>query len=100
CCFCYWIKRKRFLYCKHLVISLFPCIGGPAMIHSQLCKMKKIHLIRLMFWTGCPIRLSSKVASRSEEHTSELQSRFDLVCRLLLEKKKLFLLSLSTLFNC
>src|SRR5699024_12447709 len=27
--------------------------------------------------------------SRSEEHTSELQSRFDLVCRLLLEKKKI-----------
>src|SRR5216683_7802972 len=27
-------------------------------------------------------------ASRSEEHTSELQSRSDLVCRLLLEKKK------------
>src|SRR5207249_11286780 len=27
-------------------------------------------------------------AVRSEEHTSELQSRFDIVCRLLLEKKK------------
>src|SRR5699024_12453665 len=27
------------------------------------------------------------VEARSEEHTSELQSRFDLVCRLLLEKK-------------
>src|SRR5699024_11874251 len=27
---------------------------------------------------------------RSEEHTSELQSRFDLVCRLLLEKKKTY----------
>src|SRR5699024_1965272 len=27
------------------------------------------------------------IYSRSEEHTSELQSRFDLVCRLLLEKK-------------
>src|SRR5207249_9686455 len=27
-------------------------------------------------------------STRSEEHTSELQSRFDLVCRLLLEKKK------------
>src|SRR5699024_12036159 len=26
---------------------------------------------------------------RSEEHTSELQSRFDLVCRLLLEKKRI-----------
>src|SRR5699024_11888545 len=29
-----------------------------------------------------------KQKARSEEHTSELQSRFDLVCRLLLEKKK------------
>src|SRR5699024_12707081 len=29
------------------------------------------------------------VPDRSEEHTSELQSRFDLVCRLLLEKQKL-----------
>src|SRR5437868_11059754 len=28
-------------------------------------------------------------SERSEEHTSELQSRFDLVCRLLLEKKKI-----------
>src|SRR5699024_11258857 len=28
------------------------------------------------------------IITRSEEHTSELQSRFDLVCRLLLEKKK------------
>src|SRR5437868_10496732 len=28
------------------------------------------------------------LTARSEEHTSELQSRFDLVCRLLLEKKK------------
>src|SRR5699024_12387549 len=29
-----------------------------------------------------------RIDRRSEEHTSELQSRFDLVCRLLLEKKK------------
>src|SRR5437868_11643791 len=34
-------------------------------------------------------------SDRSEEHTSELQSRFDLVCRLLLEKKKFIQLSLS-----
>src|SRR5437868_8510087 len=38
-------------------------IGGPAMVRAA--------------------------AKRSEEHTSELQSRFDLVCRLLLEKKKI-----------
>src|SRR5699024_12551034 len=31
---------------------------------------------------------SVTILDRSEEHTSELQSRFDLVCRLLLEKKK------------
>src|SRR2546428_7560087 len=31
----------------------------------------------------------SVVTARSEEHTSELQSRSDLVCRLLLEKKKM-----------
>src|SRR5207249_12021190 len=32
--------------------------------------------------------VSEAIPLRSEEHTSELQSRFDLVCRLLLEKKK------------
>src|SRR5438309_8699006 len=32
---------------------------------------------------------------RSEEHTSELQSQFHLVCRLLLEKKKLITIHLS-----
>src|SRR5207247_10088669 len=35
-----------------------------------------------------PSSLRAESASRSEEHTSELQSRVDLVCRLLLEKKK------------
>src|SRR5207249_10065563 len=35
-------------------------------------------------WDGT----ASSLTWRSEEHTSELQSRFDLVCRLLLEKKK------------
>src|SRR3989449_5632287 len=34
------------------------------------------------------IRLRRRPALRSEEHTSELQSRLHLVCRLLLEKKK------------
>src|SRR5206468_12932961 len=34
------------------------------------------------------LRLASRTQRRSEEHTSELQSRSDLVCRLLLEKKK------------
>src|SRR5699024_11869139 len=35
----------------------------------------------------CGIRDMRPIIARSEEHTSELQSRFDLVCRLLLGKK-------------
>src|SRR2546421_9083631 len=40
-----------------------------------------------MFTSNLPKCYPSKL-NRSEEHTSELQSRSDLVCRLLLEKKK------------
>src|SRR5260221_10703150 len=45
-------------------------------------------------WCKCPrrclfqLRSVGSSADRSEEHTSELQSHSDLVCRLLLEKKK------------
>src|SRR2546427_9607771 len=38
------------------------------------------------YFKRCPIHLA--VNARSEEHTSELQSQSNLVCRLLLEKKK------------
>src|SRR5699024_11659957 len=34
------------------------------------------------------VPIIKKLEKRSEEHTSELQSRFDLVCRVLLEQKK------------
>src|SRR3712207_6878934 len=38
--------------------------------------------------SSSPIRARRRASARSEEHTSELQSRQYLVCRLLLEKKK------------
>src|SRR5699024_12648393 len=41
------------------------------------------HLSRVRVEVG-----ESMATTRSEEHTSELQSRFDLVCRLLLEQQK------------
>src|SRR5207249_9122809 len=48
-----------------------------------------ILLTALIVPMGRPARLRiGQKFVRSEEHTSELQSRFDLVCRLLLEKKK------------
>src|SRR5699024_11787234 len=45
-----------------------------------------------LFAILCPFMYAAQTLSsilRSEEHTSELQSRFDLVCRLLLEKKNM-----------
>src|SRR6266568_9381166 len=45
------------------------------------------------------LRAPTGSTSRSEEHTSELQSQFHLVCRLLLEKKKNSRTPLSTLYN-
>src|SRR5699024_11419009 len=46
-------------------------------------KLEKDGTLRLIVVPGS----DSERPLRSEEHTSELQSRFDLVCRLLLEKK-------------
>src|SRR2546427_2827376 len=40
----------------------------------------------IMAWRYCPF--ADRNPRRSEEHTSELQSQSNLVCRLLLEKKK------------
>src|SRR5699024_12363155 len=50
----------------------------------RICRIK---VYRLLFFPVCS-HLLCHCSVRSEEHTSELQSRFDLVCRLLLEKKK------------
>src|SRR5207248_9617029 len=52
-----------------------------------------IHLLNLSLGTHAFVVSASDVDTtnacvRSEEHTSELQSPYDLVCRLLLEKKK------------
>src|SRR5437868_8809040 len=48
-------------------------------------------MIRPAYMTAILSQFSETTAmyARSEEHTSELQSRFDLVCRLLLEKKNM-----------
>src|SRR5699024_11395676 len=46
-------------------------------------------ILRLLGQMLLNFSLSRLICFRSEEHTSELQSRFDLVCRLLLEKKKM-----------
>src|SRR5438067_5991112 len=60
----------------HDALPIF--LGGFREVEAQV-----VQLLRPQ--PGCLRQLGQH---RSEEHTSELQSRFDLVCRLLLEKKK------------
>src|SRR5690349_23590046 len=75
----------------HDALPIYEVLGGPA------CDLRPGHLPA----EGAPPALAGGAgaaesgrpalpgaALRSEEHTSELQSRRDLVCRLLLEKKK------------
>src|SRR3712207_8316522 len=58
-------------------------------LHVRICLGRRLSLL--------PIELLHKMWCRSEEHTSELQSRQYLVCRLLLAKKSTTLHSLSPL---
>src|SRR5207248_9666761 len=56
----------------------------------RLCLVRSESLGRALVEIGCAqkkIRVQRTGIPRSEEHTSELQSPYDLVCRLLLEKK-------------
>src|SRR5438034_6256644 len=54
-------------------------------------------VVRPVVRRGAAARLAEQ---RSEEHTSELQSHSDLVCRLLLEKKKTYISPLSNSTHC
>src|SRR2546429_6269839 len=67
---------------------------GPPVVHGPLATAalrsgNEDGLLCLHVVSGSPSRLHQRLGGkRSEEHTSELQSRLHLVCRLLLEKKK------------
>src|SRR2546422_7353043 len=76
--------------------TLFPYT---TLFRSLCAETKRVidHVNDLVVWicvqrdlvpAKCLGRLSDRAWRRSEEHTSELQSRLHLVCRLLLEKKK------------
>src|SRR2546427_2399090 len=64
--------------------SLFPDLGGGDHGHRDLLPADGGHLLP----DDRVDLVEDALAERSEEHTSELQSQSNIVCRLLLEKKK------------
>src|SRR5699024_12540102 len=62
-------------------------IGYRSWIHHTMLGLTNFTMIEDAM--GLRPRSDAMIELRSEEHTSELQSRFDLVCRLLLEKKNM-----------
>src|SRR2546430_8326006 len=75
-------------------VSIFPKSSSPAAAFSfapvTFCNSQRSFSPLKYVLSGSPVsaRKRSCPAARSEEHTSELQSQSNLVCRLLLEKKK------------
>src|SRR5207237_10326019 len=67
---------------RMLIIDLFPCEDGEAQERRMLPEVIPAARERDL-WIA-----DRNPQVRSEEHTSELQSHLNLVCRLLLEKKK------------
>src|SRR5260221_7517992 len=69
-----------------------PRNGLPESMNSRVAWVSFMLSSPRMQWANAPTpgrtRESARRTTRSEEHTSELQSHSDLVCRLLLEKKK------------
>src|SRR2546421_7233873 len=70
--------------------TLFPYTtlfrSGVGKVHRS--QTRRWWSVRVAVAVSSSMRTSGFATTRSEEHTSELQSRSDLVCRLLLEKKK------------
>src|SRR5207249_6314262 len=80
------INREKNTHCDQFrCVSISNVLKNPA--HQVLRRIAGTATI--MTKAGPILQARLYGARRSEEHTSELQSRFDLVCRLLLEKKNL-----------
>src|SRR3712207_7066210 len=63
-------------------------VRGAFEFQGQKCSAASRAYVARSVWNAMRDDFLAEVEARSEEHTSELQSRQYLVCRLLLEKKK------------
>src|SRR5690606_39103636 len=77
-------QRNKLIRVNKLPAFLRPAQQGFTAVNPAIAQivLGLVIKVELLFFQGVPHQL------RSEEHTSELQSRENLVCRLLLEKKK------------
>src|SRR5207249_8827755 len=91
-----WCFAEPSLQAGEIAIAIFPNCS-PRSSRSNAARASANENTRSMVGRNSPApstrtisrySASFPMVDRSEEHTSELQSRFDLVCRLLLEKKK------------
>src|SRR2546429_5798725 len=83
----------RFRRVRHRVLRLFGCV-------LTFCAYEEAHwraLERARLEFRSVGGIGGRRPHRSEEHTSELQSRLHLVCRLLLEKKKNIVIQCTTI---
>src|SRR5260370_9393108 len=78
-----WNELPRWLMRAN---SLMPMPLSPTMTFSGVKSFKTAEAFKLFLLRRSAV--CAPVIMRSEEHTSELQSHLNLVCRLLLEKKK------------
>src|SRR5579864_6970520 len=77
--------------------TLPPCITDRRFTDGRTIRGQRRSSIRWPRGAGREVIAIVSIPGRSEEHTSELQSHVNLVCRLLLEKKKRIFLSPSQL---
>src|SRR5207248_9853516 len=75
----------------HDALPISPRVAGPRRASLRAQRALRLIVRHPLRCTGH--QSSSERSNRSEEHTSELQSPYDLVCRLLLEKKKKLLMN-------
>src|SRR5207253_4023909 len=76
---------------NHVTTAVGYASSSPSTVHFGTGRLEKIDRVEIR-WPSGTVQMLRNVATnqvRSEEHTSELQSRGHLVCRLLLEKKNI-----------
>src|SRR3712207_7510845 len=79
----------RSLWQRHIQINQYGCFLGMKAVVPAMERSGGGSIVNISSVAGLRGSPGSFAYARSEEHTSELQSRQYLVCRLLLDKKKI-----------